>query len=54
VSGVLFGTRVTEWQESMKFFDERMGLSCEIKFSEGAGLLIGRGSKPTDYFEYRS
>lgn len=32
--------------------DEKNGLYCEIKFSEGAGMLIGRHSKPTDYFEY--
>jgi hypothetical protein len=32
--------------------DEKNGLYCDIKFSEGAGMLIGRHSKPTDYFEY--
>lgn len=51
VSGLLFGARVLEWYNTVIFKDIKNNLLCEIKFSEGAGMLIGRSAKPTDYFE---
>ncbi|KAM3139836.1 hypothetical protein pb186bvf_008078 [Paramecium bursaria] len=51
VSGLLFGQRVQDWYNSIKFNDQKNGLQCEVKFSEGAGMIIGRNAKPTDYLE---
>lgn len=51
VNGLLYGARVLEWYNEVKFTDSKNGLQCEVKFSEGAGMLIGRDAKPTDYFE---
>ena len=51
VSGFLFGARVTEYYDGVTFTDEKNNLFCQIKFSEGAGLLISRNALPTDCFE---
>ncbi|CAK93395.1 unnamed protein product (macronuclear) [Paramecium tetraurelia] len=51
VSGLIYGARLLEWYGSIKFVDQKNNIVCDIKFSEGAGMLIGRSQKPTDYFE---
>ncbi|CAD8169140.1 unnamed protein product [Paramecium octaurelia] len=51
VSGLIYGARLLEWYGSIKFVDQKNDMVCDIKFSEGAGMLIGRNQKPTDYFE---
>ncbi len=45
------GARIAEYCDTFKFTDTANNMHCEIKFSEGAGLLLGRNEKPTDFFE---
>ncbi|KAL4469803.1 hypothetical protein ABPG72_022123 [Tetrahymena utriculariae] len=49
ITGLLYGTRVLEFYETMTFVDQKNDLECIISFAEGASFF-SRAEFPTDYF----